>query len=199
MKESVWCDTAHCKDAIQILLLCPTLPFCRLDVVFFSVCIYFRHKKVVPSAIQIYSFKSYSITYFAWFYAITFIFSPFFPYCPFKMCCLIIPHLQISNHKGNMFEIMCYETNIILNSVRQHNHFITRGNYKATCFDYSLVIFRPIFVNWVTIWDVIVFTSMDYIKLDSLSQRAWRANCVYNSGIHKIETLSRKMYYTNCV
>ena len=26
-------------------------------------------------------------------------------------------------------------SNIILNSVRQHIHFITQGNYKATCFD----------------------------------------------------------------
>ena len=34
--------------------------------------------------------------------------------------------------------------NIILNSVRQHNHFITQGNYKAICFDYRLVILRPI-------------------------------------------------------
>jgi len=34
--------------------------------------------------------------------------------------------------------------NIILNSVRQHNHFITQGNYKATCFDYRLVIIRTI-------------------------------------------------------
>jgi len=34
--------------------------------------------------------------------------------------------------------------NIILNSVRQHNHFITQGNYKATFFDYRLVIFRAI-------------------------------------------------------
>jgi len=39
---------------------------------------------------------------------------------------------------------MCPQRNIILNSVRQHNHFITQGNYKATCFDYNLVIFRPI-------------------------------------------------------
>ena len=37
----------------------------------------------------------------------------------------------------------CY---IILNSVHQHNQFITQGNNKATCFDYRLVIFRPIFV-----------------------------------------------------
>ena len=35
-----------------------------------------------------------------------------------------------------------YKCNIILNSVRQHNHLITQGNYKATCFDYRLVIFR---------------------------------------------------------
>jgi len=33
---------------------------------------------------------------------------------------------------------------MILKSVRQHNHFITQGNYKATCFDYRLVILRPI-------------------------------------------------------
>jgi len=39
-----------------------------------------------------------------------------------------------------------YKRNIILNSVRQHNHFITQGNYEATCFDYRLVIFRPIFL-----------------------------------------------------
>jgi len=40
-----------------------------------------------------------------------------------------------------------YKRNIILNNVRQHNNFNTQGNYKATCFDYRLVIFRPIFVN----------------------------------------------------
>jgi len=34
--------------------------------------------------------------------------------------------------------------NRILNSARQHNHFVTQGNYKATCFDYRLVILRPI-------------------------------------------------------
>jgi len=40
-----------------------------------------------------------------------------------------------------------YKHNIILNTLHQHNHFITQRNYKATCFDYRLVIFRPIFVN----------------------------------------------------
>jgi len=43
-----------------------------------------------------------------------------------------------------------YKRNMILYSVRQHNHFITQGNYKATCFDYRLVILRLIFVNLVT-------------------------------------------------
>jgi len=37
-----------------------------------------------------------------------------------------------------------YKRNVILNSVRQHNHFITHGNYEATCFDYRLVIFSLI-------------------------------------------------------
>ena len=39
---------------------------------------------------------------------------------------------------------MCLQRNIILNSVRQHNHFISQGNYKATCFDYRFVMLRPI-------------------------------------------------------
>jgi len=43
-----------------------------------------------------------------------------------------------------------HKRTIILNSVRQHNHFIAQSNYKVTCFDYRLVIFRPIFVSWVT-------------------------------------------------
>jgi len=66
---------------------------------------------------------------------------------------------------------------ITLNSVRQHNHFITQGNYKATCFDYRLVILRPILFQLChktlcTLWDPIVFTSMEYIKLNRLSVRA---------------------------
>jgi len=40
-----------------------------------------------------------------------------------------------------------YKRNVLLNSVRPHNHFITQGNYKATCFNYRLVIFRPIDKN----------------------------------------------------
>jgi len=54
--------------------------------------------------------------------------------------------------KGRVLRLECLterlsvyvECNIISNSVRQHNHFITQGNYKATCFDYRLVILRPI-------------------------------------------------------
>jgi len=34
--------------------------------------------------------------------------------------------------------------NIMLQRVRQHSHFITQGNYKATCFVYRLVVLRPI-------------------------------------------------------
>jgi len=44
--------------------------------------------------------------------------------------------------------VACTQTvpyhNIILNGVRQHSHFITQGNYKATCFEYRLVILSPI-------------------------------------------------------
>ena len=43
-----------------------------------------------------------------------------------------------------MGRIKSVMNDIILNSVRQHNHFITQGNYKATCFDYRLVNLRPI-------------------------------------------------------
>jgi len=47
--------------------------------------------------------------------------------------------------------LLCnFRDNLTLNSARHHNQFITEGNYKATCFDYRLVIFRPIFVNCVT-------------------------------------------------
>ena len=35
-------------------------------------------------------------------------------------------------------------SNATLNSVRQHNHFITEGNCKTTCFDCRLVILTHI-------------------------------------------------------
>jgi len=44
--------------------------------------------------------------------------------------------------KNLTLKMNCF--NKILNCVRHHNHFITQGDYKATCFDYRLVILRPI-------------------------------------------------------
>jgi hypothetical protein len=65
--------------------------------------------------------------------------------------------------------------NIILKSVRQHNHVITQGNYKATCFDYRLVILRPI--------------------LSTVSQDAMHnlgSYRVYIHGIHQIKSFVSK-------
>ena len=65
--------------------------------------------------------------------------------------------------------------NIILNSARQHNHFITQCNYKATCFDYRLVILRPI--------------------LSTVSQDAMHtlgSHRVYIHGIHQIKSFVSK-------
>jgi len=65
--------------------------------------------------------------------------------------------------------------NIILNRVRQHNHFITPGNYKATCFDYRLVILRAI--------------------LSIVSQDAMHilgSHRVYIHGIHQIKSFVSK-------
>jgi hypothetical protein len=67
-----------------------------------------------------------------------------------------------------------YKRNIILNSVRQHNHLITQGNYKATCFDYRLVIFRPIFL----------IESQD-------AMHTLASHRVYIHGIHKINSFKR--------
>jgi len=88
----------------------------------------------------------------------------------------------MSDSKMNKFErdpaLNCIKIcglGVILNSVHQHNRFITQGNYKATCFDYRLVILRPI--SSIVSQDAmhtlvsIVFTSMEYIKLNHLSQR----------------------------
>ena len=52
-----------------------------------------------------------------------------------------------SNELGTSTDVQTTYLFNILNSVRQQNHFITQGNYKVTCFDYRLVIFRPVFVN----------------------------------------------------
>jgi len=55
-----------------------------------------------------------------------------------KIKTLIPCSVTFFSGNGNVYEIMSikwYKHNIILNSVRQHNHCITRGNYKATCFN----------------------------------------------------------------
>ena len=62
-------------------------------------------------------------------------------------------------------------SNIILNSVRQHNRFITQGNYEATCFDYRLVIFRPI---------------LSIVSQDAMYTLG--SHRVYIHGIHKIKS-----------
>ena len=65
------------------------------------------------------------------------------------------------------------KSDIILSSVRQHKHFITQGNYKATCFDYRLVILRPL--------------------LSIVSQNAMHtlgSHRVYIHGIHQIKSFA---------
>jgi hypothetical protein len=60
---------------------------------------------------------------------------------------MLIPFVVIIDsiaHAHYMLGTQGYKHTIILNSVRQHSHLITQGNYKATCFDYRLVIFRSI-------------------------------------------------------
>jgi len=68
-----------------------------------------------------------------------------------------------------------FKCNVTLNSVRQHDHFITQGNYKVTCFDCRLVILRPI--------------------LSIMSQDAMHtlgSHRVYIHGIHQIESFVSK-------
>ena len=62
-------------------------------------------------------------------------------------------------------------SNIILNSVHQHNHFITQGNYKATCFDYRLVILRPL---------------LPIVSQDAMHTLG--SHRVYSHGIHQIKS-----------
>ena len=64
---------------------------------------------------------------------------------------------------------------VILNSVRQHNHFIIQGNYKATCFNYRLVILRPI---------------LSIVSQDAM--HALGSHCVYIYGIHQIKSFVSK-------
>jgi len=65
--------------------------------------------------------------------------------------------------------------NIILNSVRQYNYVITQDNYKATCFDYRLVILRPI----------LAIVSQD-------AMYTLGSHRVYIHGIHQIKSFVSK-------
>jgi len=70
---------------------------------------------------------------------------------------------------SNIFSI------ITLNSVRQNNHFITQGNYKATCFEYSLVILRSI---------------LSIVSQDAMHTLG--SHRVYIHGIHQIKSFVSK-------
>jgi len=63
----------------------------------------------------------------------------------------------------------------MLNCVLQHNYFITQGNYKATCFDYRLVILRHI---------------LSIVSQDAM--RTLGSHRVYTHGIHQIKSFVSK-------
>jgi len=65
--------------------------------------------------------------------------------------------------------------NITLNSVRQHNHFITQGNYKVTCFECRLVILRSI---------------LSIVSEDAMHTLG--SHRVYIHGIHQIKSFVSK-------
>jgi len=78
-----------------------------------------------------------------------------------------------------------YKRNIILNSVCQHNYFITQGTYIGYMFRLQTSHLQAYFCHLsqkmlCTLWDPIVFTSIEYIKLNHLSQSVWRVNCKHN-------------------
>jgi len=66
---------------------------------------------------------------------------------------------------------MCLEHNMILNNVGQYNHFITQCNFKATCFDYRLVILRTI---------------LSIVSQDAMHTLGFHR--VYIHGIHQIRS-----------
>ena len=68
------------------------------------------------------------------------------------------------------------DSTVILNSVRQHNYFITQGNYIGYMFQLEISHLQAYFCHLshrmlCTRWDPIVFTSMEYVKLNHLSQK----------------------------
>jgi len=68
-----------------------------------------------------------------------------------------------------------YKRNITLNSVRLHNYFITQGTCIGYMFRLLFSHLQAYFCNLnhkmlCTLWDPIVFTTMEYIKLSHFSQ-----------------------------
>ena len=66
-----------------------------------------------------------------------------------------------------------YKRNIILNSVRQYNYFITQGNDIGYMFRLQISHLQAYFCHLshkmlCTLWDPIVFTFMEYIKLTKI-------------------------------
>jgi len=66
--------------------------------------------------------------------------------------------------------------NVMLNSVRQHNCFITQNNYIGYMFRLLVSHLQAYFNRFshkmlCTHWDPSVFTSMAYIKLDHLPRK----------------------------
>ena len=106
------------------------------------------------------------------------------------------------------------DCNIILNSVRQHNYFITQGKYIGYMFRLQISHLQVYFCHLshkmlCKLWDPIVFIPMEYIKLNHLSQTVWQmtsglflsfesqdamhslgSHRVYIHGIHKIKTIN---------
>ena len=69
-----------------------------------------------------------------------------------------------------------YKRNITLNSVRQHSYCITEGNYIGYMFRLYISHLQAYFCHLshkmlCTLWDPFVFTSMEYTKLNLLSQK----------------------------
>jgi len=97
-----------------------------------------------------------------------------------------------------------YKRNIILNSVRQHNHFITQGNCIGFMFWLLISHLHAYFVDWVTrcyahFGIPLCLHSWKYIKIKPLYQRCDMQIVFTPVGYIKLDYLSRKMWYTNCV
>jgi len=123
-----------------------------------------------------------------------------------------IPELKQVRHEVNHWppsiwteaSRCAYKRNIILNNVRQHNYFITQGNYIGYMFWLLISHLQAYFVNWVTrcyahIGIPSCLHSWKYIRIKSLSQSCDMQIVFTSVGYIKSDYLSRKMCYTNCV